>query len=461
MKRIFLFVSLLFIQLTGFAQSVRVTGVVKNGTDSIVEFSKMGQEIITREIYSKTYEAKLNEKGDFEITLPEVGITGWILRFGGKHAFLDLQPGHDVKLTIDLTKDKDPILAVGANSAEANFENYLIPQRDNRYRNDFYHRLNTLAPKDALKLRKQQATFELTTLEDYKKSHPINNDYDKWLKTYFKYRPYERTLVESGEKWKLRSDSTMVAMLLQNGINDDYAAKNSLEYNDLINLYMHYHFNGSKFPFSGLDYFNFGINSDLKGVTKQMFLTRQMATHCKTPNDSAYNSMYEKFVKEVADKDLIGFVDKEREKYLTILADGNRSKENVSENAYLNEIFKKYKGKVIYLDFWASWCAPCKIEMPNAAKLRDRLKGKDVVFLYFGFQDQKESWLAARKEIGIEGEHYLLSPKLIKEAKELFEIGGIPHYAIIDKDGTVLEKSAQRPSDVYDELFQLAKRKNK
>ncbi|MET4081435.1 thiol-disulfide isomerase/thioredoxin [Pedobacter sp. UYP30] len=461
MNRTFLLVSLVFIQLTVFAQNVKVTGVVKNGTDSIIEFSKMGQEIITRESFSKAYEAKLNNKGGFEIVLPNDAITGWILKFGDKHAFLDLQPGHDVNLTIDMTKDEYPIFAVGANSAEANFENYLIAQRDNLYKNDFYQRVNSSAPKDALKLRKEQAAFELTVLEDYKKSHPINNDYDKWLKTYFKYQPYERTLVESGEKWKLRSDSTMVAMLLENGINDDYAARNSLEYNDLINLYMHYHFNGSKFPFSGLDYFNFGINSDLRGVTKQMFLTRQMAIFCKTPNDSTYNSMYEKFANEVADKDLISFVDKEREKYLTILADGNHSKENVSESASLNEIFKKYKGKVIYLDFWASWCAPCKIEMPNAVKLKDRLKGKDVVFLYFGFQDRKESWLAARKEIGIEGDHYLLSPKLIKEAKELFEIGGIPHYAIIDKDGTVLEKSAQRPSFVYDELLQIAGRKDK
>src|SRR6185312_11506490 len=118
---------------------------------------------------------------------------------------------------------------------------------------------------------------------------------------------------------------------------------------------------------------------------------------------------------------------------------------NDSKTNSLIHILNKYKGKVIYVDFWASWCVPCRAEMPNSAELKDKLKGKNIVFLYLGYNDKEKAWLKARKQIGIDGEHYLLSDKMIKEADELFVINGIPHYAIIDKDGRIINKSADRP----------------
>jgi hypothetical protein len=93
--------------------------------------------------------------------------------------------------------------------------------------------------------------------------------------------------------------------------------------------------------------------------------------------------------------------------------------------------------------------------MPNAAILKEKLKGKDIEFLYLGYNDKEKAWLKAREQLGIQGEHYLLNDKMIKEADELFAINGIPHYAIIDKDGKIISKSADRPSDAYKELLNL------
>lgn len=96
--------------------------------------------------------------------------------------------------------------------------------------------------------------------------------------------------------------------------------------------------------------------------------------------------------------------------------------------------------------------------MPNAARLKDSLKGKDIAFIYFGYNDQEQNWVQARNQLKIEGEHFLVDKALEKEVTKLFEISGIPHYVIIDKDGTIVNKNASRPKYAYEQLLILAEK---
>lgn len=124
-----------------------------------------------------------------------------------------------------------------------------------------------------------------------------------------------------------------------------------------------------------------------------------------------------------------------------------RSSLQVSEDKFFAELIKPYKGKVIYIDFWAPWCGPCMGEMPASKELQKELTGKDVVFLYIGISCAKQSWENTIKDKNLEGEHYYANENEGKLLSGKFNISGIPHYVLIDKEGKVKDDNATRPSD--------------
>lgn len=115
----------------------------------------------------------------------------------------------------------------------------------------------------------------------------------------------------------------------------------------------------------------------------------------------------------------------------------------------LNRLLEKHKGKVVYLDFWASWCLPCREEMPPSAKLRERYGGKDVVFVYLAYNDREDSWKKAVEQEGLAGvEHcYLITNSKNSAVLERLKLETIPRYLIFDKKGRLAEFNAPRPSD--------------
>lgn len=107
-------------------------------------------------------------------------------------------------------------------------------------------------------------------------------------------------------------------------------------------------------------------------------------------------------------------------------------------------IIAKFKGKVIYVDFWATWCGPCMEGIKEIASLKEEMKNENVVFLYITNQTSPEkTWNA--KIPNIKGEHYRVSEDEWNYLTQKFNISGIPHYALVNKKGEIV-KSSFRPS---------------
>ncbi|MCW5911485.1 MAG: redoxin domain-containing protein [Cyclobacteriaceae bacterium] len=110
------------------------------------------------------------------------------------------------------------------------------------------------------------------------------------------------------------------------------------------------------------------------------------------------------------------------------------------------EILNSYKDKIIYIDFWASWCKPCIQEMPHSDRLRDSLNAKNIIFLYVSVDQKKDAWVrAVNKQRSSTDQHFLFQGN--SQLKTLFALQAIPKYIIVDKRGNIFSPDAPRPSD--------------
>lgn len=117
----------------------------------------------------------------------------------------------------------------------------------------------------------------------------------------------------------------------------------------------------------------------------------------------------------------------------------NQIQTNVPANSFFAEIVDKYKGKVVFIDFWATWCAPCMISIKKIAPLKEDLaKNKDIVFLYITNTSSPEKAYQTVMS-GIKGEHYRVTNDQYNLLAKKFQINGIPHYAIVNKLGGVVD----------------------
>jgi thiol-disulfide isomerase/thioredoxin len=112
----------------------------------------------------------------------------------------------------------------------------------------------------------------------------------------------------------------------------------------------------------------------------------------------------------------------------------------------IKDIIQNANGKLIYVDFWASWCIPCREAMPDAKQLRTEYEKKNVLFLYLSIDKDKEAWKTAETLEGlVELQSYLIlnyeASNLLKQIK----LKTIPRYILFDKKGKLVHIDAPGP----------------
>ena len=108
-----------------------------------------------------------------------------------------------------------------------------------------------------------------------------------------------------------------------------------------------------------------------------------------------------------------------------------------------------YFGKVLYIDCWASWCGPCRKEIPHIEKhYKEYYKGNDkIAFISISIDEDRDAWLRLIEKDKPEWLQFIASGEESEALSKAYGIMGIPRFLLFNADGTIADADAFRPSD--------------
>jgi len=145
---------------------------------------------------------------------------------------------------------------------------------------------------------------------------------------------------------------------------------------------------------------------------------------------------------------------------LTVLAPGQPSpKFNYPDINGKMRSLDEFKGNYVYVDVWATWCGPCKVQIPYLKELEHQYKDNKIVFVALSIdtQENKERWKKMVEQRNLEGVQLLADKDWDSEFIKEYRISGIPRFILIDPEGNIVSHNAPRPSqpelkDLFDSL---------
>jgi thiol-disulfide isomerase/thioredoxin len=129
----------------------------------------------------------------------------------------------------------------------------------------------------------------------------------------------------------------------------------------------------------------------------------------------------------------------------------------VADEDLFASIISKFDGKVRLVDFWATWCGPCRMANKEMIPMKEDLKDKDIVYIYItGETSPKGTWENMIPDI--HGEHFRVTDKQWSYLCDKYGVEGVPTYIVVDTEGEIKYKSVGFPgvSKMKEELLKAA-----
>jgi len=147
-------------------------------------------------------------------------------------------------------------------------------------------------------------------------------------------------------------------------------------------------------------------------------------------------------------------LEKEMEK-LTRLMIGSKAPDFAMESPEGDTIeLNDFQGKVVLLDFWASWCGPCRRENPNVVEVYNKYKEHGFDVLSVSLDNKKDRWLKAIEDDGLDWHHVSDLRGWKSEAADLYNVKSIPRTFIVDREGKIIAKNL-RGDDLEQKIASL------
>ncbi|MCH6198384.1 TlpA family protein disulfide reductase [Aquiflexum sp. LQ15W] len=111
------------------------------------------------------------------------------------------------------------------------------------------------------------------------------------------------------------------------------------------------------------------------------------------------------------------------------------------------------KGNLVYIDIWATWCGPCIAEHPHWDKVKEEYKDKPVAFLTVSIDETREPWEKMVKNKKMDGLQWFAPNAWQSELAQFFMVNAIPRFLLLDREGKIIDPSAERPSGNIREIL--------
>ena len=152
-------------------------------------------------------------------------------------------------------------------------------------------------------------------------------------------------------------------------------------------------------------------------------------------------------------------------KYKADMAEAKAQKERLAEGKVAPEFSyptpdgnknlgpQDFKGKILVLDFWASWCGPCRQEIPHLKEAFEAYNEKGVEFLSVSIDKDGNAWRKAMKDENMPWAQ-VQAPKAGKDVMKLYQFSGIPYILVLDQEGRIVGKNL-RGQKLMDKLEEM------
>lgn len=165
-----------------------------------------------------------------------------------------------------------------------------------------------------------------------------------------------------------------------------------------------------------------------------------------------YDIKFNEYVKKYPHTDFTNYLKKDlalnrfsKESFI-----GTRLLEQPGKSVGLDSMIASKEGKVLYIDFWASWCEPCLRDFPDALKLKEAYQDSDIDFLYISMDKDKIGWVKGQERfpaVFTPYNSYLLLDNFKSPFAERHNIQFIPRYMLLNKKGEIVDANALAPGD--------------
>ncbi|GAB3589472.1 TlpA family protein disulfide reductase [Hymenobacter daeguensis] len=417
-------------------------------------------------IYHQRVRALLSPTGDFKMTVPDLlGGTPIAFSYGGQHTSLYLAPGDDVRMTLDFPRFDETLKYTGRGAAASNYLaqslwKFEFGPAGDAPRPEF---TPTLTAEQLLQAAGQFRAQQQAFLAAYAKEHRLPADFQrskvldidlKWGRKLLEYPAYRRHIVKSPAelpatyfdflaqlplkqldgyvKMDRGADGNGALMWFLNAYSNRLAPDGTLS-TDPAEARRHYaqaqaDFGPSTAALDRAMYqlYSWKLDSDLDGVLAA-YPTFRTHNHDSTMA-----------------RDLRGLIGRQLAVKVGMPAPAFSLLSSEGKQVSLQDL----RGKVVYLDFWGTWCKPCMQEMPASNELKKQFEGRDVAFVYISVGDKTEKWqqVLAAQHLTSPASIHLRSPEGDDTANR-YQVQGYPTYWLIGRDGRIITRSAPRPSD--------------